>query len=395
MRVLLLILDSLGVGELPDAFEYGDEGSNTLAHIAESAGGLILPNLEQMGLGNLGNFPGVLNVNNPVACYGKMAEASKGKDTTTGHWELAGLILDRPFPLYPDGFPGEIVDKFKERIKRDIIGNIATSGTEIIKKLGEEHIKTGFPIIYTSADSVFQIAAHEEVVGLDNLYEMCQVARQLLQGKHGVARVIARPFRGKPGSFYRTSNRRDYSIEPVGETVLDKLYKKGIPVIGIGKIYDIFAGRGITESIHTENNEDGFRKTMDSMEKFHEGLIFVNFIDFDTLYGHRNDSKGYARALMEFDALIPELIEQMLDKDLMIITADHGCDPTTKGTDHSREYVPLLVYSKVIEKHRNLGLRSSFSDVAQSIAEFFGIERIENGKSFLSEHFDRGTRKCM
>lgn len=387
MRLLLVVLDSLGVGELPDAFEYGDEGCNTLAHIAESTGGLVVPNLEQMGLGNIGNFPGIVKVINPAASFGKMLEASIGKDTTTGHWELAGLILDRPFPLYPYGFPEEIIEEFKKRIKRDILGNIAASGTEIIKKLGEEHIKTGFPIIYTSADSVFQIAAHEEVVGLNNLYEMCKIARQLLQGEHGVARVIARPFLGEPGSFYRTSNRRDYSIEPVDETILDKLYRKGLPVIGIGKIYDIFAGRGITESMHTENNEDGFRKTIDSIEKFHEGLIFVNFIDFDMLYGHRNDSKGYAKALMEFDALIPELLEHLVDEDLLIITADHGCDPTTKGTDHSREYVPLLVYSKVIKKNKNLGLRSSFSDVAQSIAEFFGIERIQNGKSFLGELF--------
>ncbi|MBI5745413.1 MAG: phosphopentomutase [Nitrospirae bacterium] len=382
-RVLLLILDSLGIGELPDANEYGDEGSNTLAHISYAVD-LGLPNLEKMGLGLLGDFRGIRRASKPSASYGVMSERSKGKDTTTGHWEMMGIILEEPFPTYPKGFPKDIVDSFRKAIGMDILGNIPASGTEIIKELGEEHLKTEKPIIYTSADSVFQIAAHEEVIPLEDLYEICKIARKILVYPHNVSRVIARPFVGRPGSFTRTSNRRDFSVEPPKITLLDKIKEAGLEVVGIGKIEDLFAGRGITKAIHIKDNMDGVDQMISEMNKTGEGLIFTNLVDFDTLYGHRNDPAGYAEALAEFDKRLPEIIAAMREEDLLIITADHGNDPTTPSTDHSREYVPLLVYGKGINAGVDLGARKTFADIGQTIAEIFKMERLEAGESFWS-----------
>ncbi|MFV1951741.1 MAG: phosphopentomutase [Nitrospinota bacterium] len=382
-RVVLIILDGFGVGELPDAGEYKDAGTNTLGNISKRSGGIALPNLERMGLGCIGDFEGIRCVKEPMASFGRMAEKSKGKDTTTGHWELMGLVPDKAFPLYPDGFPPDIMEPFKKAIKREILWNRPASGTEIIERLGREHIKTGFPIIYTSADSVFQIAAHEEIIHVDDLYHMCEIARGILRPPCNVCRVIARPFAGKPGSFVRTERRRDYSVEPFRETTLDNLRKNNINVIGIGKIEDIFAGKGIAESIHTKENEDGINKTLYYLEKIDKGLIFINLNDFDTKYGHRNNIEGYADALKVFDARLPEIWSGIKRDDLLIITSDHGCDPTTPGTDHSREYVPLLVYGKMIKGGINLGTRETFADVGETIAGIFGVKGAGAGKSFL------------
>lgn len=382
-RVFLLILDSLGIGELPDAKEYGDEGSNTLGHISYAAL-LSLPNLENMGLGLLGDFRGIKRTSNPSASYGIMAERSKGKDTTTGHWEMMGIILEEPFPTYPKGFPENIIEPFKRAIGRDILGNIPASGTEIIKDMGEEHIRTGKPIVYTSADSVFQIAAHEEIIPLKELYGICRAARKILAYPYNVSRVIARPFVGKPSSFIRTENRRDFSVEPPKSTLLDKMKEAGLEVVGIGKIEDLFAGRGITSSIHIRDNMDGIDQLINAMDNTDAGLIFTNLVDFDTLYGHRNDPAGYANALSEFDMRLPEILANMRDQDILVITADHGNDPTTPSTDHSREYVPLLVYGKGIKANINLGTRETFADIGQTIAEIFKMERLEAGESFLA-----------
>ncbi|MBM4135862.1 MAG: phosphopentomutase [Nitrospira sp.] len=381
-RVILIVLDGLGVGELPDAALYGDIGSNTLKHIAEAVGGLHVPCLESLGLGYLGNFQGVNRVLHPRGAFGMMAEASAGKDTTTGHWEMTGLVLKKPFPTFPNGFPEEVISKFKEAIGRDILGNYPVSGTEIIKDLGELHLTTGYPIIYTSADSVFQIAAHEEVIPVEQLYHMCEIARQILVGPYSVDRVIARPFTGKPGSFRRTPKRKDFSLAPPETTLLDKLQKEGIPTIGIGKIGEIFAGRGIGEIIHTENNEEGIEKTIEAILQIKRGLIFTNLIDFDMLYGHRNDVKGYANALKAFDQKVPKIINAMKEDDLLIITADHGCDPTTESTDHSREYVPLLISGSQVKGGTNLGIRQTFADLGQTIAEIFHVKPLKNGTSF-------------
>lgn len=380
-RILLLVLDSLGIGELPDANEYGDEGSNTLAHISLAVD-LYLPNLEKMGLGLLGDFRGIRRVSRPSASYGVMSERSKGKDTTTGHWEMMGIILEEPFPTYPKCFPEDIIEQFKRAIDRDILGNIPASGTEIIKVLGEEHLRTGKPIIYTSADSVFQIAAHEEIIPPEKLYEICKIARRILVSPHNVSRVIARPFVGSPGSFTRTSNRRDFSVDPPKLTLLDRMKEAGLEVIGIGKIEDLFAGRGITSSIHIRDNMDGVDQMINVMEKTDKGMIFTNLVDFDTLYGHRNDPAGYAKALAEFDKRLPEIMAVMGEEDLLLITADHGNDPTTPSTDHSREYVPLLVYGNKIRPGIDLGKRKTFADIGQTIAEIFKIEGIEAGQSF-------------
>lgn len=382
-RIILLVLDSLGVGELPDAKEYGDEGSNTLGHISYTVD-LYLPNLENIGLGLVGDFRGIKRVPRPLASYGIMAERSKGKDTTTGHWEMMGIILEEPFPTYPKGFPEEIIEQFKKAIGRDILGNIPASGTEIIKVLGEKHLKTGNPIVYTSADSVFQIAAHEEIIPPEKLYEICKIARRILVYPHNVSRVIARPFVGKPGSFIRTENRRDFSVEPSKSTLLDKIKETGLEVIGIGKIEDLFTGRGITRAIHIRNNMDGVDQLINEMDNTDKGLIFTNLVDFDTLYGHRNDPAGYAKALAEFDKRLPEITSCMRDQDILIISADHGNDPTTPSTDHSREYVPLLVYGKKIKAGVDLGTRKTFADIGQTIAEIFKMERLEAGESFLA-----------
>jgi phosphopentomutase len=383
-RLTLIVLDSVGIGELPDAERYGDRGSNTLANTARAVGGLNLPNLGRLGLGNILAIEGVPPVKQPLAAYGRMAEASAGKDTTTGHWEIAGLLLERPFPVYPHGFPPEIIEPFEKRIGRPVLGNRAASGTAIIEELGEEHIRTGYPIVYTSADSVFQIAAHEEVIPVDELYRMCRVARELLTGPHAVGRVIARPFVGTPGAFKRTDRRRDFSLPPPAPTVLDLLTQNGYPVLAVGKIEDIFAGRGITEAIHTKDNMDGVDRTIACMRRLERGLIFTNLVDFDMLYGHRNNPRGYAAALEAFDRRLPEILSAVRADEVLIITADHGCDPTTSSTDHSREYVPLLVYGPLVEPGVNLGTRSTFSDVAASVAEFFGLS-YPRGTSFARE----------
>jgi phosphopentomutase len=373
-KVIVLVLDGTGVGALPDADRYGDEGSNTLAHLAEAVGGINLPNLERLGLGEIAAVKGLQPTSTPAAAWGKMAERSPGKDTTTGHWELAGLILERSFPVYPGGFPAEVIASFERKIERQVLGNKAASGTLIIEELGAEHLKTGRPIVYTSADSVFQIAAHEETVPVEQLYWMCRAAREILTGEHAVARVIARPFTGTPGEFRRTPRRHDFSLPPPQATVLDALTDRGFVVVGIGKIHDIFAGRGITRSIPALDNADNFRKTVEAVREMAPGLVFTNLVDFDTLYGHRNDPRGFARALEEFDGVLPELLDVTPEEALLIITADHGCDPTTASTDHSREYVPLLVWGPWLKRGVPLGTRATFADVGATIAAVFGFE---------------------
>ncbi|MBI4825213.1 MAG: phosphopentomutase [Nitrospirae bacterium] len=384
MKMVLIVLDSLGIGELPDAALYNDVGSNTLKHISEAIGGIDLPNMEALGLGYLGDFKGIKKIATPNGAFGIMAEASAGKDSITGHWEMMGLILKESFPTFPDGFPEEIMSAIKDTIGIETLGNYAASGTEIINDLGEAHMSTGYPIIYTSVDSVFQIAAHEDIIPVDRLYRFCEISRHLLTGVYGVARVIARPFIGEPGNFQRTSRRRDFSLPPPELTLLDSLKDKGIPTIGIGKIGDIFSRRGVGEVIHTTSNEDGIDKTIRAIYNIERGLIFTNLIDFDMLYGHRNDVKGYADALKAFDRRLPEVFNALKEHDILIITADHGCDPTTVSTDHSREYVPLLIYGDNIKKGINVGVRKTFADLGQTIAEIFQLKPLKNGNSFLS-----------
>lgn len=384
-RVVLIVLDSVGVGELPDAHLYGDVGSNTVGNVAKFIGGLKMPHSQKLGLGNIIPIEGVPVANEPEGAYGKMAEVSPGKDTTTGHWEIAGLKLQAPFPTYPQGFPPEVIEKFETAIGRKSLANYPASGTAIIDELGEEHIKTGFPIVYTSADSVFQIAAHEEIVPLETLYQWCEIAREILQGEHAVGRVIARPFIGEVGAFTRTANRHDYSLKPFGPTILDALTAAKIGVYGVGKISDIFAGQGIRESYPTKSNQDGVEHTLELMKNKQEDcLIFTNLVDFDMLWGHRNDPASYGRGLEEFDARLPELLANLKEDDLLMIIADHGCDPTMPGTDHSREYVPLLVAGNKVQSS-NLGIRESFADVAKTIAEYFELDYQTHGTSFLDE----------
>ncbi len=382
-RVILIVLDGVGVGELPDAAEYGDVGSNTLAHVAEAVGGLALPNLEALGLGHIGHFAGIRTMGQPDGCFGRMGQLSKGKDSTAGHWEMAGILLEEPFPTYPRGFPKEMLDLFEQASGRKVLGNRAASGTEIIQELGEEHMRTGAPIVYTSTDSVFQIAAHERVVPVEELYRMCRAARKLLKPPHQVARVIARPFIGEPGLFVRTERRRDFSVEPPSPTLLDILKRSGQLIVGIGKIEDLFNGRGLTRSIHTGNNAAGMGETVRLLKTMPRGLIFVNLADFDTLYGHRNNPSGYAKALREFDARLPALLDAVRPGDLLCVTADHGNDPTTPGTDHSREYVPLLVVGPRLAQGVNLGTRRTFADLGQTVAEALGAPRLDCGESFL------------
>lgn len=383
-RAIVIVLDSMGAGECADSCLYGDQGSNTLAHTALAVGGLNLPHLQKLGLGNIIDIKGVPPVDLPRAAYGKMQEKSPGKDTTTGHWELMGLVLEQAFPTYPDGFPPELISEFERHIGRKTLGNVVASGTEIIKELGLTHMRTGYPIVYTSADSVFQIAAHEEIIPLETLYQYCRIARNILQGEHAVGRVIARPFIGEPGSFVRTANRHDFSREP-DTTVLDHIKINGQMVIGVGKINDIFAGRGISESYPTVDNQDGINKILEILQRDFNGLAFANLVDFDQLYGHRNDPDGYARALEEFDQRLPEILDLLSSEDWLIITADHGCDPTTSSTDHSREYVPLLVYGPGVKSGINLGCRESFADVAATLAEYLEVssEKLA-GTSFYS-----------
>ncbi len=382
-RVFLIVLDGVGVGELPDAADYGDQGSNTLGNIARVLGKLTLPNLEKAGLGKLTEINGV-SAEATGWAYGKLAERSAGKDTTTGHWEIAGLILPKAFPTYPAGFPSEVIEEFSRRTAKAVLGNKAASGTGILEELGAEHLRTGALIVYTSADSVFQIAAHEQVVPVPELYRYCEIARELLQGEHAVGRVIARPFLGEPGNFTRTENRKDFSLNPIGETILERLKKAGLTVYGVGKIEDIFNFQGLTDSNHTHNNRETLAFLTQLLQADFSGLVFANCIDFDMLYGHRNDPAGFGRALLEVDQWLGENISKLRDDDLLIITGDHGCDPTTSSTDHSREYTPLLVYGSQIKTGVDLGIRESFADLAASLAHWFELEPWSVGKEFAS-----------
>jgi phosphopentomutase len=382
-RIVWIVLDSVGIGEMPDAAAYGDEGSDTLGNIARVRG-LSLPHLARLGLGNIKPLAGIAAAARPEAAFGRCRLASPGKDTTTGHWEMAGIHLDRPFPLYPNGFPPEIMKDFERRIGRGTLGNKAASGTEIIRELGETHMRTGSPIVYTSADSVFQVAAHEEVIPLAELYWICEAAREILRGPHEVGRVIARPFVGSPGRFTRTPNRHDYAVPPPRGMLLDRLAERGVAVHGVGKISDVFLGRGLRASDKTTNNIDGMAKTLGALKAEPDGLIFVNLVDFDQQYGHRNDVEGYGLALEQFDAWVPKLEEVLEPDDLSIFTADHGCDPTTPSTDHSREYVPLLVSGPKARKGVDLGVRATLSDIGQTVAANFGAA-IAHGESFLPQ----------
>ena len=383
-RVFLIVLDSFGIGAMPDSEKFGDVGVNTLAACATSAK-LHIPNLIAAGLGNIDGVSCLMKAANPTGAVARLKEASMGKDTTIGHWEIAGIVSKEPLPTYPDGFPPEVLEPFMAQTGRGILANAPWSGTEVIEKYGAEHMKTGDLIVYTSADSVFQIAAHEEIVPPETLYEYCRIARKILQGKHGVGRVIARPFVGTPGNFKRTANRHDFSLEPTAETLPAALKKAGKASIGVGKIYDIFAGCGLTEHVYNKSNADGMNHTLHYADMDFEGLCFVNLVDFDMNFGHRRDIDGYANALTEFDAWLPSLLEKLGDEDVVMITADHGCDPAYLATtDHTREYVPLLVLGKKI-KPVNLGTRASFADIAATVTELLGVEYETEGKSFAKD----------
>ncbi|MEG2935615.1 MAG: phosphopentomutase [Clostridium sp.] len=382
-KVVLVVLDSVGIGELPDAKQYGDEGSNTLGNIAKNVPGFSIPNLEELGIGNIEGVEDLIQCENPAGIFGRCSELSNGKDTITGHWEMAGVILEQPLKTYPEGFPKEIMDEFEEKIGRKTLGNVVASGTAIIEELGEEHVKTGYPIIYTSADSVFQIAANEDIIPLDELYKMCEIAREMLVGDKMVGRVIARPFKGmKKGEFVRTANRHDYALEPFNKTVLEYVEEAGMPVAAVGKIKDIFTGKGVTESVSISNNMDGVDKTLEMMKSHKKGFIFTNLVDFDMKFGHRNDVEGYAKALEEFDDRVPELKAALGEIDVLIITADLGCDPTTESTDHSREYIPVLVYGKNLKENVNLGTRNGFCDIGKTVLDLLNIENELVGNSF-------------
>ena len=381
-RVVLIVLDSVGCGDAPDAAQYSDEGSNTLGNIAHAVGGLRLPHLGSLGLGCLTSIEGVPPVEEPLGAYGRLTEMSAGKDTTTGHWELAGVPVYEPFPTYPNGFPPQLIAEFERRIGRETLGNYPASGTVIIQELGEEHVRTGKPIVYTSADSVFQIAAHEEVIPVDQLYHMSQLARDMLTGEHGVGRVIARPFIGKPGNFTRTERRKDFSLTPERDTILDVVKAAGQPVMGVGKIEDIFANRGLTHSNHTTNNRDGVEAILQFMEVPSGGLIFANLIDFDMLYGHRNNPRGYAESLERFDSRLPNIQDALHPGDVLMLTADHGNDPTTPSTDHSRERVPILVSGQRVQPGIDVGTRDTFADVAATIADLLVVDWRGAGHSF-------------
>ena len=387
--VVLIVLDSVGIGGAPDAGDFGDEGSATLQHVAEAVGGLTLPNLERLGLGCIAPIVGVEQAAAPEGVFGAMVERSPGKDTTTGHWEIAGIVLERPFPTYPDGFPPEVIEPFEARVGSKVLGNVAASGTEIIDRLGAEHIGTGRPIVYTSADSVFQIAAHVDVVPLERLYEMCRIARDLLTGRHEVGRVIARPFTGAEGSFERTPDRHDFSVVPPAETLLDRLTASGREVRSVGKIADIFAGRGITSSRPTRSNDDGITAVLEELGAISSGLVFANLVDFDQAYGHRNDPRGYADALEDFDRRLPEIVTDAADDVVVVITADHGNDPTTPSTDHSRERVPVLVAGRRARSGTDVGERATFADCGATVGELLGVETGPAGRSFARDAVDR------
>lgn len=385
-RCILIVLDSVGIGEMPDANEYGDKGSNTLGNIYKKCNGINIPKLRELGIGNINGGEILGKVDNPIGSFGKAAEKSKGKDTVTGHWEMSGVILETPLNTYPNGFSDEIINEFKEKTGvKGILGNKVASGTAIIEELGEKHMKTGFPIIYTSADSVFQIAAHEDIIPLEKLYKMCEIARKMLVGNNTVGRVIARPFIGEKGNFKRTSNRRDYSLDPFGKTMLEYIKENNMKVAAVGKIEDIFNKKGITDAVHIKNNMDGVDKTLDYMDTINDGLIFTNLVDFDMLYGHRNDPEGYKKALEDFDNRLDEIKSKLKNEDILIITADHGCDPTTSSTDHSREYIPILIYGNNIKQGINIGIRSSFTDIGCTILDYLGINNNIKGTSFLKE----------
>ncbi len=381
-RIFLIVLDSVGIGEMPDAELFGDSGSNTLKAVSKSKY-FSMPNMQRLGLFNIDG----VNIGEPEAAplgaFARMTESSQGKDTTIGHWEIAGVISPTPLPVYPRGFPEDLLKKFSEKTQRGILCNKPYSGTEVIKDYGEEHIRTGKLIVYTSADSVFQIAAHEDVVPVETLYRYCQIARDILKGEHGVGRVIARPFEGEVGNFKRTTRRHDFSMEPPKITMLDQLKEVGKEVLGIGKIYDIFAGKGLTDTIRTTGNSDGIDKTLLWMERKFEGLCFVNLVDYDMLYGHRNDVDGYAKALTDFDLRLPELLDKLEKEDILMITADHGCDPSTPSTDHSREYTPLILYGDPVPKGKNFGTRSTFADIGATVLDYFGVEQKIEGSSLL------------
>lgn len=384
-RIFLIVLDSVGIGEMPDAAEYKDEGSNTLKAVSKSPY-FEMKNLEDLGFFQIEGidwYPKKEWDKSPKAVVARMKEASKGKDTTIGHWEIAGIQSKKPLPTYPYGFPKEILDEFSKKTGRGVLCNKPYSGTDVIRDYGEEHLKTGDLIVYTSADSVFQIAAHEELVPIEELYRYCQIARDMLVGEHGVGRVIARPFIGEAPEFKRTANRHDYSINPPQTTMLDQLSSQGFDVIGVGKINDIFAGKGMTESVRTASNQEGIERTIEYMQKEFEGLCFINLVDYDMLYGHRNDVDGYAKALTHFDQCIPELMKHLKEEDLLMITADHGCDPSTESTDHSREYTPFLMAGAKIQEWRNLGTRDTFADIGATVLDYFNIPAEFSGKSML------------
>ena len=383
-RVFLIVLDSFGIGEMPDAKKYGDEGSSTLAAIVKSEK-YDTPNLEKLGLFNIEGVDCKEGVENPQASFARLAESSNGKDTTTGHWEMAGIISEKPFPTFPNGFPEDFLEEYSERVGRKILCNRPYSGTEVIKDYGKEHLETGALIVYTSADSVFQVAGHEDVVSLEELYRCCEIAREMLQGDLAVGRVIARPFVGKEGSFERTRNRHDYALDPTGPIVMDDLVKNGFDSIGVGKIYDIFAGKSVEESYKMEDNIDGMNITLDLCDKDFNGLCFVNLVDFDMIYGHRNDVDGYANAASEFDKQLGQMMDKLREDDIVIITADHGCDPSTESTDHSREYVPMIIFGDKIKAGVDLKTRNTFADIGKTVADIFGIESSIPGTSFYRE----------
>lgn len=382
-RLFLIVLDSVGIGEAPDAAQFGDEGSNTVRAAVEA--GADLPNLRRLGLFNIDGMDWTEPEAAPIGAFGRMREASMGKDTTIGHWEIAGVVSPKPLPTFPDGFPPEIIRNFEKLTGRKVICNKPYSGTQLLLDYGREHVETGALMVYTSADSVFQVAAHEDIVPIEELYHDCELAREMLTGDYAVGRVIARPFVGEYPNYTRTARRHDYSLQPPRATMLNNLEDAGYECIGVGKISDIFAGSGITQQIRTQNNTDGIAKTLDLMENDFEGICFVNLVDFDMVYGHRNDAPGYARALMEFDQALPKFMEQMGEDDLLIITADHGCDPSTPSTDHSREYTPMLAWSKKIRPGANLGTRTTFADIGATVLEYFGLENRTDGQSFLKE----------
>jgi len=384
-RAILVVLDGVGAGANPDAHAYGDDGASSLEHCAQAVGGLALPNLGSIGIGNITPIKGTPPTDHARGAYGRMSEAAAGKDSTTGHWEMTGVVLQKPLPTYPHGFPPDLVEAFEQAIGRKVIGNKAASGTEIIKELGEEHVRTGFPILYTSADSVFQLAAHQDVISLRELYHMCEIARQMLTGDNAVGRVIARPFIGTPGSFTRTEHRRDFSLQPLGTTLLDLLKAEGKDVIGLGKIEDLFAGRGLTRRDHTETNSDGMKATLHWLEQDFNGLLFVNLVEFDMLWGHLRDSEGYAQALRDVDTWFAQVQEVMRPEDAIFFTADHGVDPTYHGTDHTREQVPLLAFGVPVQVGVNLGTRSTFADLGQTLAQAFAVGQLAAGTSFAHE----------